>query len=408
MSQNKAMAPSIPTNAKAAGPDASRSTSASRLLTLVHHHRQLSRASLTRLTGLNRSTISVLISHLTAQQLVVESAAVGGSQVGRPSPQVSPHPRVVALAVNPEIDAVTIGLVGLGGRVIKKIRYSTERIPTAAEAVNIAAAVIDGMRGELEANYRVVGAGIAVPGLVTSADGTVRYAPHLGWDSEPLADMFAGLTGYPAFVANDASLAAEAEMVFGAGTGIKNLVYLNGGASGIGGGIISEGRLLAGASGYAGELGHTFVRSDGLPCHCGSRGCLETEVRQAPLVELLKLATDDPSAIGPALCASTDPAVAAEVARQIGFLAIALRNVVNIFNPGAIVLDGFLAALHAAAPDALESAVRAQSMREPASQVLISPASLGADLMMVGAAELAFAGFLADPVGYFGEQPAIS
>lgn len=376
-------------------------SSQSRLLTLVHHNGRLSRAQLTKLTGLNRSTISVLIGQLAARQLVVETAPVGEAQVGRPSPSVSPHPGLAALAVNPEIDAVTIGLVGLGGRVIKKIRYPTGRIPTAGEAANIAAAVIAGMRGELDAQYRVAGIGIAVPGLVTSADGTVRDAPHLGWDNEPFAEMLGRAAGYPAFVANDASLAAEAEMVFGAGTGVRNLVYLNGGASGIGGGIIAEGRLLAGTSGYAGELGHTFVRSDGRSCHCGARGCLETEVRRAPLLKLLKLAGDDPAALAPALRASTDPAVAAELGRQISYLAIALRNVVNIFNPEAIVLDGFLAALHAASPLELELSMKSQSMREPAAQVRIAPASLGSDLMMVGAAELAFAAFLADPLDYF-------
>jgi predicted NBD/HSP70 family sugar kinase len=389
--------PVVPT---ASSVDPSRSNSASRLLTLVHQNGTLSRAQLTKLTGLNRSTIGVLIGQLAAQNLVVETAPEGEAQVGRPSPDVRPHPGVAALAVNPEIDAVTIGLVGLGGRVAKMIRYPTGRIPSAAEAVNIAAAVIAGMRGELDANYRITGIGIAVPGLVTTSDGMVRRAPHLGWENEPVARMLSDATGYPALVANDASLAAEAEMVFGAGGGIRNLVYLNGGASGIGGGVVSEGRLLAGVSGYAGEIGHTFVRTDGALCHCGARGCLETEVRQAPLFELLKLDAGDPAALAVALGASTDPGVVAEIHRQLGYLAIALRNVVNVFNPEAIVLDGFLAALHAAAPTELERAVTAQSMREPAAQVHISGAALGPELMMVGAAELAFAGLLADPLAW--------
>ncbi|WP_240630190.1 ROK family transcriptional regulator [Specibacter cremeus] len=370
-----------------------------RLLTLIHHRGTLSRARLTRLTGLNRSTVSVLIGQLVALGLVYEEAPAGEAQVGRPSPDVRPHPAVAALAVNPEVDAVTIGLVGLGGRVDKHIRYATERIPSAAEAVNIAAAVIAGMRAELDANYRVCGIGIAVPGLVTAQDGVVRHAPHLGWHDEPVAAMLADATGYPAHAANDASLAAEAEMVFGAGTGAGNLVYLNGGASGIGGGIIAEGRLLAGTSGFAGELGHTFVRSNGLRCHCGASGCLETEVRQEALLALLRLDGGAPGDLEAALGASTDPVVHREVSRQIGHLATALRNVVNVFNPEAIVLDGFLAALHGVAAEELDAAVAAQAIREPAAQVHISRAALGPDLMMVGAAELAFAALLADPAG---------
>ncbi|ALE05705.1 transcriptional regulator [Arthrobacter sp. ERGS1:01] len=385
------------------GTDVSRSNSPARILTLVHHHGSLSRAQLTRLTGLNRSTVSVLIAALTAQGLVYEAAPEGEAQVGRPSPQVHPNPAIAALAVNPEIDAVTIGLVGLGGRVLTKVRYPTERIPTAAEAVNIAAAVIAGMRGELDAKYRVVGVGVAVPGLVTAVDGVVRHAPHLDWRNEPVAAMLAAATGYRVRAANDASLAAEAEMMFGAGAGIANLVYLNGGASGIGGGIIADGRLLKGVSGYAGEIGHTLVRSDGTSCHCGAFGCLETEVRRAPLLEALALDAGEPAELVRALGGSADPAVTAEVHRQVAHLATALRNAVNIFNPEAVVLDGFLAALYAAAPEQLLAAVTAQSMREPGSEVTIHPAALGADLMMVGAAELAFAALLADPAGFPGE-----
>ncbi len=375
-------------------------SSPGRILTLVHRHGSLSRAQLTRLTGLNRSTVGVLIAALAAQGLLYEAAPEGEAQVGRPSPEVHPNPAVAALAVNPEIDAVTIGLVGLGGRVFKKIRYPTQRIPTAAEAVNIAAAVIAGMRGELDAQYRVVGVGVAVPGLVTGVDGVVRHAPHLDWHNEPVADMMAAATGYRVRVANDASLAAEAEMTFGAATGIANLIYLNGGASGIGGGIVADGRLLTGVSGYAGEIGHTLVRSDGISCHCGAFGCLETEVRQAPLLAALKLDAGDPAALARALRATEDPAVTAEVDRQIAHLATAIGNVVNVFNPEAVVLDGFLAALYSAAPEQLLAAVSARSMREPGAQVTIHPAALGADLMMVGAAELAFAALLADPAGF--------
>lgn len=395
MRQNKGMRNETCESSPAAADP--RSSSLSRLLTLVHQHGMLSRTQLTKLTGLNRSTISVLIGQLVADGLVVENAPVGESQVGRPSPEVRPAAGVVALAVNPEIDAVTIGLVGLGGRVIKKIRYNTERIPTAAEAVNIAAAVIAGMRSELDSQYNVVGIGVAVPGLVSSADGIVRHAPHLGWHDEPIAQLLAQACDYPVTVSNDASLAAEAEMVFGAAAGSRNLIYLNGGASGIGGGIITEGRLLAGASGYAGEFGHTFVRSEGALCHCGARGCLQSEVRREPLLALLKLNAGEPRELTEALRASSDPLVVAEVRRQLSFLAVALRGVVNVFNPEVIVLDGFLAALEAAAPDELAAFVAAQALREPAGQMSIHMATLGADLMMVGAAELAFAGLLADP-----------
>ena len=388
--------------AAASEPDPSRRNNMSLLTTLVHHHGVLSRAQLTRLTGLNRSTVGTLIAQLVAMGVVYETAPTGEGQVGRPSPEVRPSPAVAALAVNPEIDAVTIGLVSLGGKVHKKIRFDTERIPSAREAVNIAAAVIAGMRSELDASYRITGIGMAVPGLVNRDDGVVRHAPHLGWRNEPVARMLGEATGYACQAANDASLGAEAELLFGAGAGAGqgNLVYLNGGASGIGGGIISNGQLLRGASGYAGELGHTFVRSGGKTCHCGATGCLETEVSQSRLLERTGLTRGGTADLEEALANSSSAEVNDEVARQLSYLGIALRNAVNIFNPEAIVLDGFLGTLHALDPTSLDGALQSQALDGPAGQVRIYRAALGSDLMMIGAAELAFARFLADPAGF--------
>ena len=393
------MPPRTHASASASEPDPSRRNNLSLLTSLVHHHGVLSRAQLTRHTGLNRSTVGTLIGQLVALGLVYETAPAGEGQVGRPSPEVHPSPSIAALAVNPEIDAVTIGLVSLGGKVQKKIRFETERIPSAREAVNIASAVIAGMRSELDASYRITGIGMAVPGLVNRDDGVVRHAPHLGWRNEPVARMLSEATGYPCQAANDASLGAEAELIFGAGAGQGNLIYLNGGASGIGGGIISDGQLLRGASGYAGELGHTFVRSGGKTCHCGATGCLETEVSQSRLLELAGLTSGDTADLEKALANSSSAEVNDEVARQLLYLGIALRNAVNIFNPEAIVLDGFLGTLHALAPTSLNGTLLSQAMDGPAGQVKIYRAALGSDLMMIGAAELAFTQFLADPAG---------
>lgn len=392
------MPPRTRASAAVSEPDPSRRNNLSLLTSLVHHRRVLSRAQLTRRTGLNRSTVGTLIGQLIALGVVYETAPAGEGQVGRPSPDVHPNPSIAALAVNPEIDAVTIGLVSLGGKVQKKIRFETERIPSAREAVNIAAAVIAGMRSELDASYRITGIGMAVPGLVNRDDGVVRHAPHLGWRNEPVARMLSEATGYPCQAANDASLGAEAELIFGAGAGQRNLIYLNGGPSGVGGGIIADGQLLRGASGYAGELGHTFVRSEGSTCHCGATGCLETEVSQSRLLDLAGMSSGDTADLERAL-GNNSAEVNDEVARQLTYLGITLRNAVNTFNPEAIVLDGFLGTLHSLAPASLDGMLRSQAMDGPAGQVKIYRAALGSDLMMIGAAELAFTPFLADPAG---------
>jgi predicted NBD/HSP70 family sugar kinase len=367
------------------------------VLGLAHRTGGLSRAQLTRQTGLNRSTIAALVAELVDRQLVVEVEPDSSGLVGRPSPIVRPNPRAVAVAVNPEVDAITIGVVGLGGTVLKRIRYPTPRSMTATEAVAICAAVIEGMRSELDAIYRVVGIGVAVPGLVRERDGLVRLAPHLGWVDQPLARMLTEATGYPVVAANDASLGALAESVFGAGRDVSDLIYLNGGASGIGGGVIVGGVSLAGIAGYAGELGHTLVNSAGTVCNCGAVGCLETEVARAPLLELVGLTDADGNELELALTTSRAPAVMAEVERQLDFLAVALRNAINVFNPQLIVLGGFLGSLYAVAPAYLDEKLAHQPLLAAREGVTIRRTQLASDLLMIGAAELAFESLLSDP-----------
>ena len=368
----------------------------------VHELGAVSRARLTKETGLNRSTIAALVNELVLLEHVIETDPdQAHQQVGRPSPVIVPSDRTVAVVVHPEMDSVEVGLVALGGRVLRRVRYDTERVPSPREAVNIAAAVIDGMRGELDA-FHTVGIGLVIPGLVRASNGVVAVAPHLGWRDEPVAEMLQDATGYRVAAANDASLGAIAESVRGVGRGVGQLVYLNGGASGIGGGIMSSGSPIGGASGFAGEIGHTLVRNDGDPCHCGSVGCLETEVARAPLLEALDLAPHESERLNDVLLehlsrASADDPVRAIVDRQRRYLAIALGNVANILNPNLIVFGGFLQSLYAVDPVGLTAAVRARTMTGPDRDVALAQAGLGASILMVGAAELVFADLIADP-----------
>lgn len=374
------------------------------VLTLVHSRRGLSRAELTRTTGLNRSTIAALVAELASLGLVLEGAPDPTNLVGRPSSTVLPHPTTVAVTVHPELDAVVVGLVALGGTVVRRIRYDTVRVPTAQEVVNIVSAIVEGMRTELTTTFRTVGIGLAIPGLVRTSDGVVSTAPHLGWTDEPVARMLEEATGYRVVSANDATIGAIAESTFGAGRGVDELIYLNGGASGIGGGVVMAGALLGGAFGFAGELGHTLVNSAGVRCHCGAVGCLETEVSRGPLLEACGLGAAQADQLDDVLAARyVDTAAVRElVDRQIGFLGIALRGAINMFNPELIVLGGFLGSLYRTAPDLLERAAFGTAMLGSRDGVRIERAQLGGDILTVGAAELVFAPLLTDPTSVVG------
>jgi predicted NBD/HSP70 family sugar kinase len=370
------------------------------VLRLVHQSRGVARSQLTRSTGLNRSTIAALVGELVERELLVEAEPDASNQVGRPSPVAVPGPRAIAFAVNPEIDAITVGVVGLGATVLRRVRRPLPESPTVAQAVAATAELVAELRREFAVGHSVVGIGAAIPGLVRARDGVVRLAPHLHWIDEPFAAELERATGLPVFAANDANVGTRAESIFGAGRGVTDLVYLNGGASGIGGGIISSGRSLTGVEGYAGEFGHTLVASAGESCHCGAVGCLETEVRRDRLVALTGLADVDSDELEAALVGSSSPEIRSEVLRQLDFLAIALRNAVNILNPSTIVLGGFLGSLYAVAPARLDELLASQPLRASSELVSIVRSELGSNRLMIGAAELAFAPVLDDPSSF--------
>lgn len=364
------------------------------ILELVHHGRAASRAELTALTGLNRSTVAALVAELAELRLLDEGDPVASGGVGRPSPGVRPNPTTVTIAVNPEVDAVTAAAVGLGARVGSRIRRPLDAVPDPASAVAVIGELV---RDLTERGRRVAGVGLAIPGLVRATDGTVRWAPHLGWREVPFARMVEDAVGLPVHADNDATLGAVAEHLFGAGRGVDHLLYLNGGASGIGGGVIVHGEPLTGRGGYAGEFGQN---RPGAGDRLSERGTLEDEVSRARVLDLLGLVDADEPALAAAIAASSDPRVAAELRRQQGILAVALGNAVNVFNPELVVLGGYLATHLSWQPEGLLEAVAAATIPAAMEGVTIVPAALGEDRLLIGAAELAFRSVLRDPASW--------
>ncbi|GMA35967.1 MarR family transcriptional regulator [Demequina litorisediminis] len=165
--------------------EATRRHNLAALMTLVHRADGLSRSELTRATGLNRSTIGALVGDLVDAGLVTEEHPET-TTVGRPSPMVRPHRDVVALAINPDVDAVSLALVGLGHRVLERRRIPVAQAPSPEDVARLAAEAWGAWSADL--GVRCVGAGIAVPGLVRMADAVVARAPHLLWRDAPVGE----------------------------------------------------------------------------------------------------------------------------------------------------------------------------------------------------------------------------
>lgn len=375
--------------------DQLRRNNLSSVLRLIHQERAISRADLTRLTGFNRSTIGALVADLVELGMVHETMPPPSAKAGRPSPIVNASRRTVAIAVNPEVDAIHVGLIALGGRMLAEAHLLIEGELTVPDVVERSVTMINDLLAGRDLN--VVGIGVAVPGQVRLSDGQVREATHLGWFEEPLAARFTEVTGYPAWAANAAILGMRAESVFGAGKGVDDLVYFIGGASGIGGGVVTRGQWLTGAAGYAGEFGHTFVSSSGRSCHCGAHGCLEAEVTQQELLAAVNLPPSEIGRLAASLAGTTDPAARRLIDRDLTLLGIAVRNAVNVLNPQVVVIGGFLEALYRARPVDQEDVLVTEAIRAARESVRILPADLGPEQVLIGAAELVFTNIIANP-----------
>ncbi|CAN3700722.1 MULTISPECIES: ROK family protein [unclassified Microbacterium] len=372
------------------------------VLSLLHSRGALSRAQLGATTGLNRSTVTGLVMELTELGLVREAASTERTgKVGRPTLDLEPEDHVAALSVRAEPHAVTVALVGLGGVVHARLRHDTASPPSPRRFVQIVASSVEAMRADIDRHYRVVGAGLAVPGLV-NANGSVLVSPTLGWKRDPVSARLSDELGMPVAAGNDASIGALAESRFGVGVGVGNLLYLGGAMHSIGGGLIIDGTLLRGTSGYAGELGHTVVDPRGRACVCGRRGCLEAEVSLDLLEPLLGRRKLDEDELDVELGVARNPRVMAEVTRQVEVLSIALTNFVNAFSPETVVLSGYLGALLSVSRERLADAVRVHPLGAEGRTIRLERAHLRSRLMLVGPAELAFADLLSNPGGFRG------
>lgn len=349
------------------------------VLSAVHYGREVSRATLTKVTGLNRSTIGAMVATLEEAGLVTVAEPHAERSVGRPSPVIRPNSSVRALAINPDIDAIRVAIVGLGGVVIAEAEEAFARVPSPSDAAATAARLAASLGAGTASG--LVGAGVAVPGLVDFDGGTVVNAPHLGWRDQLLSAPWSSALGLPVHVGNDANVALLAEVHFGAARGARDVLYLNGSTSGIGGAALVGGRLMTGARGHGGEFGHMVVRGADSRCDCGRSGCLETEVNVQRLAGL------------------RGEARAQEVRRQAGVLGGAIANLISAFNPELVVVGGFLADIVDAHAEDLRTAVGAQTLQPLGSDVEIVRAELGRSILALGAAELAFAPLLIDPLG---------
>lgn len=366
---------------------------------MLHLQGTVSRSTLTAVTGLNRSTISDLVTELSDLGLAFESEATSPSGLGRPSLMVSASDNVVAFSVHPESDSTTVGVVTLSGQVISKTRVKAKKSPSIEASVEFASSAISQIRSKLEPEIKIVGIGVAVPGQVRVADGVVRHAPHLGWIEAPYGPLLSQATGLKVWLDNDASLGCMAEFNHGSARGFSDVVYLYAGAGGIGGGAIINGRQLRGSSGYGGELGHVRISNSSEKDNSGLPGTLESLIKREELLKIFNQSSATDEELDSLIQKARNSKLIQLINNQIDTLGGGLGSFVNIFNPQAIVLAGFLDSLFKFDSERLLRRMRESSLTSSQESVLVLSGALGANLLMIGASELPFNSLIDDPSG---------
>lgn len=322
---------------------------------------------------------------------------------------LQPSAQSVAIGIDLGGTAIKGGLVAADGAILDKNQIATEADGGPDHVLERIAGRIEYFKSEAAArNIPLTRVGIGAPGILSHKTGTIIAPPNLpGWRNVPIVARLAGMTGLSVNLENDANNAAFAEFVCGAGRGCRNMVLLTIG-TGVGGGVILDGRLFRGAFENGGELGHTIVQTDGRLCGCGQRGCLEAHASAGSLVSrtLKLLEAGRASSLAPdwkatglldgrriAAAAASGDALAVEVWHETcRYLAIACINIQHAFNPERVVFAGGLSETGDLLLSAIKSAYRAEASRLLGESPELRLAELGNDAGFVGAALSALAG----------------
>jgi predicted NBD/HSP70 family sugar kinase len=319
------------------------------LRTVLAAQQGISRAGVAGATALTRSTVSRLVDELVDSGLLAEDEPMVATGRGRPGTPLHAGERPIALGLQINAGYVAIRVLSLRGRVL------TERLETGdfvgsdpARTLRRVGRLANRLLREVSGEHVLVGAGLALPGLVSNESNVLLLAPNLGWsdiDLGPFARRL-GVTEADLVIGNEADLAARSVATPAPGRPgpLRDFIYLSG-EIGIGGAAVLDGRLLTGRHGWAGEIGHVCVDPDGPPCRCGSTGCLEQYAGRRVLLEAAGLPADATPAQLAEAARAGDPAALEAVDQAAWALGVALASVVNVLDIPVIVLGGHLGAM---------------------------------------------------------------
>jgi glucokinase-like ROK family protein len=385
------------------------------LLDALRRFAPLSRAELAARTGLNRSTVSIIINSLIEEGLI-EETDLQSAKVGRPGMLLELNPKGgFAIGIELGVDCISVIMSDFIAQVQWREQTCSDPNDDQIAILDRAASLTQhALNFGLSQGLRPLGIGVGVPGMVDAHQGKLIFAPNLHWNNVPLRLIWSQRFNLPIFVENEANAAALGEFYFGAAQGVNNFIYLSAGI-GLGAGIVIEGKLFRGSKGYAGEVGHMTVVPDGELCGCGKRGCWETQVGPRAVLGRVRVTLE--SGTPSVLCDLVDgdlerisfesviqaadqgDAVALRALQEVGAqLGIGVANLVNVFNPELIVLGGALNRASSVLLPIVEKTISENALVPACENVRVAASAHGTDASLIGAIALVLEDILREPI----------
>jgi predicted NBD/HSP70 family sugar kinase/biotin operon repressor len=361
-----------------------------RVIETLRTNGSMTRSALARTTGLSRTTISTLLGELIEQGIVTEASEGGGERrgAGRPATLVQlDHSAGVAVSIDVGARHLAVAIGDLAHRVLAERWVPLPATHEADDGLDRAAELVRETLAEAGVEKdAVIGAAMGLPAPISQPAGLVASSNILpGWAGVHVADEMSERLGVPVFVENDSNLGALAESAWGAGAGFDQLAYIKA-ATGIGAGLVQDGKLFRGTTGTAGEIGHTTVAEDGPICRCGNRGCLELYAGGVALLDALHQSHPDVETLEQVveLAHQGHPACARVLADAGSHIGVAIANLINLFNPRCIVVGGELAGAGEIVLGPMRVAAERSAVQAAVAAVEIVPGVLGQRAEVLG------------------------
>ena len=391
-----------------------RAINRSTILNSIKTHGAIPRAEIARLTGLSPATVTGITAELIQDNLVFEKES-GDSSGGRPPIMLAINPNggcVVGIKVME--DHALGALTDLEASLLGKQSYPLTDTSPEGISRSLSELVAELLKMSENPVPNLMGVGVGLAGIVEAGQGLVRQSPFFGWNDVPLREMIQSRMNVPVYVDNDVNTLAFAEKWFGAGRGVDNFLVVTVGR-GIGLGIVSNGQFNHGARGGAGEIGHTVIQPGGELCACGKRGCLEMYASEPALLrqaakayeqgQLSSLPNTPEELI--ALAASGEKAAQEIFARAGELLGQSIANLVNIFNPQRVLINGEGVRAGNWLFDPMRAAIDEHTMPGLRQDVSILVEPLGDDAWARGAASLVLHELFESPIKRQREAEAV-